>query len=268
MRLHARQNGVETSADMIMPLPLTEEQINNLTDENYTTEINNTDAARLYQNVGLPAGSDVTVVPIIPGITRMAYIRFLNANPMVGPVDIYVNGRKVVSGLQYQDFTEYMKVFQGYYRIAVFKAGMQDDPIAVTRLNVIRNRIYTIAVTGDMQNVNTEVIVDGRRTLNPDLSYMRFIHLSPNAPAVDVYVDDRLVLKDLEFTEASRYLSLLPGDHNITFKKANTDEVLLVDPMATLKGGKAYSVYFVGEDGMEPGLQVLIPLEGTTYLKF
>ncbi len=32
-------SGMETSADMIMPLPLTEEQIDNLTDENYTTEV-------------------------------------------------------------------------------------------------------------------------------------------------------------------------------------------------------------------------------------
>ena len=31
--------GMETSADMIMPLPLTEEQIENLTDENYTMEV-------------------------------------------------------------------------------------------------------------------------------------------------------------------------------------------------------------------------------------
>ena len=29
---------METSADMIMPLPLTEEQIDNLTEENYRTE--------------------------------------------------------------------------------------------------------------------------------------------------------------------------------------------------------------------------------------
>lgn len=31
--------GMETSADMIMPLPLTEEQIDQLTEENYTTEV-------------------------------------------------------------------------------------------------------------------------------------------------------------------------------------------------------------------------------------
>ena len=34
---------METSADMIMPLPLTEEQIDNLTEENYTTEVSDVD---------------------------------------------------------------------------------------------------------------------------------------------------------------------------------------------------------------------------------
>ncbi len=35
-----------------------------------------------------------------------------------------------------------------------------------------------------------------------------------------------------------------------------------------LRGGKSYSVYIIGDMRSRMGLQVLIPLEGTTYLSF
>ena len=39
-------------------------------------------------------------------------------------------------------------------------------------------------------------------------------------------------------------------------------------PKVNLKGGKAYTVYVVGSRADRAGLQVLIPLEGVTYLDF
>ena len=276
--------GIETSADMIMPLPLTEEQIDNLTDENYTVEV--TDAA-----FALPEGEaanaaarglnffpnnpffpnnrpNITVIPIIPGFTSFSYIRYLNASPSSGPIDIYVNGRRVASYLNYRAFTEYMKVLPGYYRIAVFRAGTTRNPISVSRMNVIANRVYTAAFINNGTGQEWQFITDTRRVLNQNRAFVRFIQLSANAPLLDVYIDDRLVLTDLDFQEVSRYLSLAPGRHNLKLKVAASARVILEDPNMTLQGGKAYSVYIVGNMGDRVGLQVLIPLEGTTYLSF
>ena len=36
----------------------------------------------------------------------------------------------------------------------------------------------------------------------------------------------------------------------------------------TLKGGKAYTIYVVGDMNDRVGLQVVIPLEGASYLAF
>ena len=274
--------GMETSADMIMPLPLTEEQIENLTDENYTVEVTDieflspedavTDATgrgiNIFPNNPLFPNNapNITVIPIIPGVTRFSYIRYLNASPSTGPIDIYVNGRKVASYLNYRAFTEYMKVFPGYYRIVVFRAGTIRNPISVSRMNVIANRIYTAAFINNGTGQEWEFITDTRRVLNPNRAFVRFIQLSANAPLLDVYIDNRLVLTDLDFQEVSRYLSLAPGRHNLKLKVAASARVILEDPDMTLQGGKAYSVYIVGDMADRVGLQVLIPLEGTTYL--
>ena len=270
--------GIETSADMIMPLPLTEEQIANLTEENYTTEVtdesfseseqsqnDNSRAIGRYPSFNRP---NITVIPIIPGVTAFSYIRYLNANPSQGAVDVYINGRKVASYLNYRAFTEYMKAFPGYYRIVVFKAGTRRNPISVSQINVIANRIYTAAFIDTGMTNEWQLITDNTRVLNQNRAFVRMIQLSYSAPLMDVYIDNRLVLSDLDFQEVSRYLSLAPGNRDLKLKVATTNRTILQDPNMYLRAGKSYSVYIVGDMASRMGLQVLIPLEGTTYLSF
>ncbi len=122
-------NWYETSEDMVMPLPLTEEQIGELPESSLTEEMTEDATSRLYPGIHWPPTTNVIVIPLIPGITMFGYIRFFNASPAANDVDIYVNGRRVASNLSYQNFTEYMKVFPGYYRVAVFAAGTRTNPL-------------------------------------------------------------------------------------------------------------------------------------------
>lgn len=89
-----KQAGVETSADMVMPLPLTQEGIRQLPLESLTQEVADGAAESMYPGVQLPGNLKITVLPIVPGITMFSYIRFFNAYPGAGSVDIYVNGEK------------------------------------------------------------------------------------------------------------------------------------------------------------------------------
>ena len=238
-----KQAGVETSADMVMPLPLTQEGIRQLPLESLTQEVADGAAESMYPGVQLPGNLKITVLPIVPGITMFSYIRFFNAYPGAGSVDIYVNGRKVASNLLYRNFTEYMKAFPGYYRVAVFRAGTTESPLTVSYINLIGYRIYTAALTGTEGNVSLEMINDNRRFLQGNMAYVRFVQLSANAPRMDVYLDDSLVLSDLNYKEVSRYMAVVPG-------------------------GKAYTIYVVGDMNDRVGLQVVIPLEGASYLAF
>ena len=161
-----------------------------------------------------------------------------------------------------------MKVFPGYYRIVVFRAGTRRNPINVSRINVIANRIYTAAFIDNGINGEWQMITDNTRVTNQNRAFVRFIQLSYGAPLMDIYIDNRLVLSDLDFQEVSRYLSLAPGNRNLKLKVATTNRVLLEDPNMFLRAGNSYSVYIIGDMNSRMGLQVLIPLEGTSYLSF
>lgn len=259
--------GLETSADMKMPLPLTQEGVRQLPYESLTEEVVNSSINKMYPGIQLPNNVNITVIPIIPGITLFSYIRFFHADPAEGAIDIYVNGRKVVSGLQYRHFTEYMKAFPGYYRVAIFRAGTKTNPLCVSYMNLIGYRIYTAAVLGGENNC-FEMVNDNRRYLQKDTAYIRFVQLSANAPKMDVYVDDSLILSDLNYKEVSRYMAIKPGEHNLKLRDYYSGAVILENPSMVLQGGKAYTVYVVGDMNDRVGLQVIIPLEGTSYLKF
>ena len=166
------------------------------------------------------------------------------------------------------DFTEYMKLFPGWYRIAIYRAGTVTNPLTVLRLQVQSGGIYTVAVTGLADALSTLTIEDSHRYLSPNRAYIRFVQLSPTAPAMDVYWDDRMVLSDLRYEEISRYLTTAPGSHNLKLRETDTGKILVEHPKVNLKGGKAYTVYVVGSRADRAGLQVLIPLEGVTYLDF
>ena len=49
----------------------------------------------------------------------------------------------------------------------------------------------------------------------PELAAVRLAHVSPDAPLVDLLVDGRLRLQDVNFTEVSSYLVLPAGDHEL-----------------------------------------------------
>ena len=117
-----------------MLLPLTKEEA---MQETLTQEES---AARRFPI--LPSNANVTVIPIIPGITLFGYIRFLNASPVETRVDIYANGRMVAADLRYQHFTEYMKLFPGWYRIAIYRAGTMTNPDRSALAGAVRRHLY------------------------------------------------------------------------------------------------------------------------------
>lgn len=62
-------------------------------------------------------------------------------------------------------------------------------------------------------------------------SAVRFVHVVPGAPAVDIYVNGSLAVANLEYASATSYISVPAGDHNVTVTEAgNSSNVLWEQP--------------------------------------
>jgi hypothetical protein len=88
--------------------------------------------------------------------------------------------------------------------------------------------------------------------------YVRVVHASPDAPAVDIYVESNIVLEALPFREYSDYLAVPAGTYTVSIKVSGTDTTVKSFPV-TLAAGKYYSAIAVGyaTGGKQPGFDVL-----------
>ena len=85
---------------------------------------------------------------------------------------------------------------------------------------------------------------------------------------MDAYWDDALVVSDLNYEDISRYMTAVPGSHNLKMRDSLSGANLVEHPDVQVEGGKAYTIYIVGDMNDRTGLQILVPLEGATYLNF
>ena len=200
---------------------------------------------------------------------RFSYIRLLHASPDAPAVDVYVNNRPVVKHLMYRHFTPYYKFSPGTYDIKAYPAGKTTSPVINTRFNLPARSIYTLAAVGRLRDISLQAILEPVLSFTPGTSMVRFIHLSPNTPHVDITLSNgRKLFKDVEYREVTGYIPVNHGTYTIQARVAGTNNIALVIPNIRLLPNRVYSMYAVGLLGERPPLQVLIPMDGSTYLKF
>lgn len=57
-------------------------------------------------------------------------------------------------------------------------------------------------------------------------SLVRFVHVIPGAPPVDVFVDSQLTVADLAFGEGTQYIVMPPGERSLSVRQAGTNSLL------------------------------------------
>jgi len=87
---------------------------------------------------------------------------------------------------------------------------------------------------------------------------VRIVHASPDAPAVDIYVNGGMVLENLPFREYSEYLSLPAGTYTVEIKVTGTNTVVK-QLSVPVQAGKDYTAVAVGyAGGNQPGFDVML----------
>lgn len=83
-------------------------------------------------------------------------------------------------------------------------------------------------------------------TSNSMNASLRVAHLSPDAPAVDVWVDGDRVLQDVAYQTFSDYLEVPAGDLNIQVTPAGATTPVVINADVTLTENNAYTVAATG----------------------
>ncbi len=206
-----------------------------------------------------------------------ALVRVFHGSPDTPPVDVVVNNNFAMPAFEdvtYRDFTAYAALPEAMYNFKVVVANTMMDPAPIDAdVSVAGGTAYTIAAAGELANIQPVVFQDDN-TILPGMARARLLHLSPNAPAVNVVVagGGPTIFSDVSFTESSGYANIMPGTYDLEVRLASNDALALSLPNVTLDGSTVYSIAAVGlvgsgETPLDVELSVdAIPEPGTLSL--
>jgi hypothetical protein len=72
--------------------------------------------------------------------------------------------------------------------------------------------------------------------------WVRVAHASPDAPAVDIWVNDAVAISNLAFADVTDYLLLPAGDYNFKVTPTGATTPVVIDVDVTLDKNVAYTV--------------------------
>ncbi|MDS0282658.1 DUF4397 domain-containing protein [Haloarcula onubensis] len=181
-----------------------------------------------------------------------AEVRVVHAVPDAPAVDVYVDGELVFEDVAFGEESEYQSVPEGTQNVTVTPANDADTVVYEDEIDVDSGQA-TVAVGGELNDSGEDVVA---LALSDDAdpadneSAVRLAHLAPDAPAVDVTVNETgaVLFDDVEFGNATEYETVPAGNYTLEVRNATDgddgDVVATVD--VTVEDGEAYTAVATG----------------------
>lgn len=174
-----------------------------------------------------------------------ARIRVIHASHDGPAVDVAVDGAKVISDLAFGKSSGFAEVAAGLRQITVTTGNTTLIDKTVT---LVPGQDYSVYALNEAKALESVVSNDSRAP-NAAKAKVRFVHASPDAPAVDIRLnsgDGPKVFSNIAFKKVTDYLEVDAGSYNFVVTAAGkTDAVVTYDP-ATLEEGQVYTVMAIG----------------------
>lgn len=188
--------------------------------------------------------------------TQPTYLRVFHSSSDLPRIDIMINGKKMIKNLSFKQCSPYLSFGQGQYRLDIAPAETE-QPIFSTLVPIMGNHAYTFAVTGSETKVQTVPILDST-PLPSGKAKLRFIHLSPDTPAVDVFLKDgESLFEKVSFQEATDYVQVSPGVVNIEVYLTGLKNSILSIPETEIMENKLYIIALIGHQKKSPNLEAI-----------
>ncbi len=195
-------------------------------------------------------------------VPQKAHVRVVHASPNAPGVDLYVDEAKVaLPPLTFPLGTGYLDVPAGGRNFKVKVTGTSTTVIDATPV-LAEGGSYTVFAVDSVSRIAPLVLVDTLAAPAAGKAHVRFIHLSPGAPPVDIAVTGGgVVFGNRAFKQYSALTPLPAGTYNLEVRLAGTSTVVLPLPGIQLQDGKIYTVFargFVNGTGAQAlGAQII-----------
>jgi LPXTG-motif cell wall-anchored protein len=169
-----------------------------------------------------------------------------------------VDGTAAFENLAFEGISDYASLEAGTYNVNVVPTGATEPVVIDANLDLAGGKDYSVVAVGMLDSIEPLVLEDNNAAPAAGKAHVRFVHASPDAPAVDIAVKDGPVLfSNVAFKAASEYVPVDAGTYDLDVRVAGSDTVALAVPGVALADGAVYTVFAMGLAGGEPALKAV-----------
>jgi len=147
-----------------------------------------------------------------------SFVRIFHASPDIGTVDVFMDGKKLLSNFQYGTVTAYTPVAAGMHTLQLAAIGTGVDAAVLTQTLALQSGTpYTVVALGTKAaDLSLHIFADNNQVAS-NLAKVRFYDMSPGTGVVDVSGQGNMLINGLPYAQASNYVSIPPGSYTFTF---------------------------------------------------
>jgi Domain of unknown function (DUF4397) len=184
-----------------------------------------------------------------PQLQPQASVSFYHGSPDAPDLDILINTQKINNlPFKYSHFSDYVPFNPGTFRVK-FTSVNNVSAFIDTALTFQQDKAYSIFVVDSLANIEVLVLKDSLVAPAAGQSRVRFINLSPDAPAVDVATTGSsatTLFSNVAFKGSTEFKDVPAGTHSLQVKTTGGGTVLLPVPNVDLTRGQFYTFVFRG----------------------
>jgi hypothetical protein len=197
-------------------------------------------AALVFFVSGCLDNKDDNVQPVPVG-----YVSLYHAAPNAPGLDISVDNRKINSQpFDYSSYSGYLNFYTGNRHVTV-SAVNANNALADTTIDVQEGKAYSVFIINRFANIETLVVRDSAAIPASGKAMVRFVQLSPDAPALDVKIagsSGDSWFTNAPFKQASAFKEVDASTYSFEIHQAGSSDVLATVNSATLNPGGYYTI--------------------------
>lgn len=177
-----------------------------------------------------------------------AYVLFAQASPGQQPIDLYLNNNLVNSlPINYGYGIDYFRAFAGNRIVNIYShVGM--SKILSDSINLKTDSAYSLFMVGKAGSAGILLLSDPLTQPASGQAGIRFVNVSPDAPAVDLAIKDSAAfITNKAFKGYSPFLPIQGGKtYTFEVRRHGTNTVLATISNANIAPGLVYTVWLHG----------------------
>lgn len=186
-----------------------------------------------------------------------AKIRILHTSTDSTNIDFYINGKRVIKDLPFKNASTDLALKPGKYHIDIYPAGNMVDSVLNKKITVEPGKSYTLAIIDPVKKMRL-LMYENFPSVHANEAKVRFIHLSPDSPKLDIAVKNRnVIFAGIAYKQATEYMGLMPMTVDLEAREAGSKTVLLPIDKLHFKAYESYTIVFLGLSKEKPELQFI-----------